>query len=302
MVLITRTPRPRPHAFHVRGWAIALCGDLILIAAALFAVSSACAQPEAAPPTVLITGSNRGIGLEFARQYAALGWRVIATVRDPDEADALRAIQARHPSVVIERLDVTDQAQVDALAAKYREQPIDVLLNNAGLLTGMERQSLETIDFALFERLAAVNSVGPMRVSRAFLPNVLASRQKIIVALSSAASSHGMINMPSPLYAYRASKAALNMLMHILATDLADRGVRVALLNPGLVDTRGVMALKEGDPVPEEFRNAMPAIRSGQLVLITPEESVRNMLQRIRELTPEQSGSFLNYDGRVLPW
>jgi NAD(P)-dependent dehydrogenase (short-subunit alcohol dehydrogenase family) len=166
----------------------------------------------------------------------------------------------------------------------------------------MDRQSLDTLDFEVFDREFAVNSLGPMRVSRAFLPNVLASQQKIILALSSAASSHGMIKMPSPLYAYRASKAALNMLMHILATDLAGRGVRVAVLNPGLVDTRGVMALKPGDPVPEEFRNAMPAIRSGQLVLITPEESVRGMMQRIRELTPEQSGSFINYDGRILPW
>jgi NAD(P)-dependent dehydrogenase (short-subunit alcohol dehydrogenase family) len=268
---------------------VALCGALALLAAA--------AQAE---PTVLITGANRGIGLEFARQFAALDWRVIATVRDPAAAADLRAIKAR--ALTIERMDVTDQAQVDALAAKYRGQPIDVLLNNAGLLTAMDRQSLDTLDFEVFDREFAVNSLGPMRVSRAFLPNVLASQQKIILALSSAASSHGMIKMPSPLYAYRASKAALNMLMHILATDLAGRGVRVAVLNPGLVDTRGVMALKPGDPVPEEFRNAMPAIRSGQLVLITPEESVRGMMQRIRELTPEQSGSFINYDGRILPW
>ena len=232
-------------------------------------------QSAAAAPTVLITGSNRGIGLEFARQFAELGWRVIATIRNPEDADELKAIRARHPALVIERMDVTDQVQVDALAARYRGQPIDVLLNNAALLTGMDRQTLETLDFEVFERTLAVNSLGPMRVSRAFLPNVLASQQKMIVTLSSAASSHGLVRVPSPLYAYRASKAALNMLMHILALDLADRGVRVALLNPGLVDTRGVMALKPGDPVPEEFKNLMPAIRSGQLVLITPEESVR---------------------------
>ena len=269
---MTRPHTPRRHACHARGRAIALCGALALIAATLLVAPPARAQLAGTEPTVLITGSNRGIGLEFARQFAALDWRVIATVRIPEEAGELKAIKNRHPALVIERLDVTDQAQVDALAAKYRGQPIDVLLNNAGLLAGMERQSLETLDFALFEQELAVNSLGPMRVSRAFLPNVLASQQKMIVALSSAASTHGQIRMPSSLYAYRASKAALNMLMHILATDLANRGVRVALLNPGLVDTRGVMALKPGDPVPEEFRNLMPAIRSGKLVLITPAE------------------------------
>jgi NAD(P)-dependent dehydrogenase (short-subunit alcohol dehydrogenase family) len=273
----------------------------MIIAAPLLA-SMARAQAVGAAPTVLITGANRGIGLEFVRQFAALEWRIIATARNPDAAEELKALRARYPAVTIERMDITDQGQVDAVAARYRGQPIDVLVNNAGLLTGMDRQSLETLDFEVFEQELGVNSMGPMRVSRAFLPNVLIGRQKTIVALSSAASSHGMIRMPSPLYAYRASKAALNMLMHIMATDLADEGVRVAILNPGLVDTRGVMALKPGDPVPEEFKNAMPAIRSGQLVLITPEESVRGMIQRIRELTPEQSGSFLNYDGRVLPW
>ncbi len=279
------------------GWRLA-----VVLGTAVLLASASQAEPAATPPTVLITGSNRGIGLEFARQYAALGWRVIATTRNPEDADELRALRERYPALVLERMDVTDQAQVDALAAKYRGQLIDVLLNNAGLLTGMERQTLETLDFDLFEQEVAVNAMGPMRVTRAFLPNVLAGQQKIIVALSSAASSHGMIRMPSPLYAYRASKAALNMLMHIMATDLASRGVRIALLNPGLVDTRGVMALKPGDPVPEEFKNLMPAIRSGQLVLITPEESVRGMIQRISELRPEQSGIFQSYDGKIVPW
>ncbi len=273
---------------------------LALLALIAPAVAPARAATEA--PTVLITGANRGIGLEFVRQYVGLGWQVIATARNPEAATELRAIRARNPGLAIERLDITVQAQVDALAARYRDRPIDVLINNAALLADIANQSLETLDFQLFERTLAVNSIGAMRVTRAFLPNVLASGDKIVVTLSSAAASHGLLQLPAPLYPYRASKAALNMLMHVLALDLANRGVRVALLNPGLVDTRGIMALREDDPVPEEFRALMPAIRSGQLVLITPEESVRGMIQRIRELTPEQSGQLIDYDGQPLPW
>lgn len=253
-------------------------------------------------PSVLITGANRGIGLEFTRQFSELGWQVIATARNPQAATELRAIRSRHPGLAIEQLDITSQDQVDALAGRYRGRPIDVLINNAALLADIENQSLETLDFELFERTLAVNALGAMRVTRAFLPSVLASREKMVVTLSSAAASHGLLRLPAPLYAYRASKAALNMLMHVLALDLAERGVRVALLNPGLVDTRGVMALRDGEPVPEEFRALMPAIRSGQLVLISPEESVRGMIERIRTLTPEQSGLLINYDGQPLPW
>lgn len=254
--------------------------------------------------TIFITGASSGFGAACARLFAAGGMRLVLAARRIEPLLSLKEELDGTTEVHIIPLDVRDREAVQGAVAGLPERfsVIDVLLNNAGLLTGMAQQTLEHLDATVFEQEMAVNAMGPMRVTRAFLPNVLVSRQKIIVALSSAASSHGMIRMPSPLYAYRASKAALNMLMHIMATDLAGRGVRVALLNPGLVDTRGIMALKPGDPVPEEFRNAMPAIRSGQLVLITPEESVRGMLQRIGELTPEQSGIFMSYDGKVMPW
>jgi len=280
--------------------AVAALASLALLGLTTPATAAERAGTEA--PTVLITGANRGIGLEFARQFSTLGWQVVATARHPEAATELQAIRSRHPGLAIEQLDITSQDQVDALAGQYRGRPIDVLINNAALLADIENQALETLDFELFERTLAVNTLGAMRVTRAFLPSVLASREKMVVTLSSAAASHGLLRLPSPLYAYRASKAALNMLMHVLALDLADRGVRVALLNPGLVDTRGIMALREGDPVPEEFRALMPAIRSGQLVLISPEESVRGMIERIRALTPKQSGLLINYDGQPLPW
>jgi NAD(P)-dependent dehydrogenase (short-subunit alcohol dehydrogenase family) len=276
-----------------------------LFLAALLALPAAvlhATETAVAPPTVLITGSNRGIGLEFARQYAARGWTVVATTRQPDEASALQELAAKRPNVRIERLDITSDADVAALASKYRGQPIDLLINNAALLERLDRQLLGKLDYELFSRSFAVNTIGPMRVTEALLGNVMASGQKKIVTLSSAAGSNGMLRSPANLYPYRASKAALNLLMHNLALDVAARGIIVGLINPGLVDTRGVLALKPGEAPPEEFAALMPLIRAGKIQLITPQASVSAMLKLIDGLTPPQSGTFLNYDGQTLPW
>jgi len=256
----------------------------------------------ASPPTVLITGSNRGIGLEFSRQYAALDWRVIATCRDPDKAAELIKLQRRHPNLIIEQLDVTDNRQVAALAEKYREMPIDVLLNNAAYLGETEQQLFGQLDYEHFENILAVNVLGPLKVSEAFLQNVSDSRQKKIIALGSAAGSNGLLGPVPNLYAYRSSKAALHLAMHNLALDVADLGITVGLINPGLVDTRGILDLQPGDPVPEVFKPLLPLIESGQLELMRPTESVAAMVGLIGTLTPEKSGQFLNFDGSVLPW
>ena len=258
--------------------------------------------PGDAAPTVLITGSNRGIGLEFARQYADLGWRVIATCRSPAEADALKAIAATHPNVVIEKLDITDHAQVDELAERYSYLAIDLLLNNAALLSDRPKQAFGAMDYELFRQILEVNAIGTLKVTEAFTPHVLASSGKKIVTLGSAAGSIGMINPPPDFYAYRASKAALHLLMKNVALELADQGVLVGLINPGLVDTRGIMDIGPDDPVPEDFKAIVELIRSGALQISTPEQSVEQMIPLIENLTPEQSGVFLNADGQQLPW
>ncbi|MDH4023180.1 MAG: SDR family oxidoreductase [Gammaproteobacteria bacterium] len=273
-----------------------------LLLLVLLGSTTVTADEPALQPTVLITGANRGIGLEFTRQYAARGWTVIATTRRPGAATALKQLAANRPNVSIDQLDITSESQVAALAAKYRGRPIDLLINNAALLDGMDRQLLGKLDYELFNRTMAINATGPMRVSEAFLPNVAASGQKKIITLSSAAGSHGLLNPPANLYPYRASKAALNFLMHNLALDVAQRGIIVGLINPGLVDTRGVLNLKPGQSPPEEFAALMPLIRAGKIRLITPEESVTAMLELIDGLTPARSGVFLNYDGQTLPW
>ena len=255
-----------------------------------------------AAPTVLITGSNRGIGLEFARQYADLGWRVIATCRNPGEADDLRAVAEAHPNVVIERLDITDHAQVDALANRYSYLAVDVLLNNAALLSDRPKQAFGKIDYELFRQIVEVNTIGTLKVTEAFTPHVLSSNKKKIVTLGSAAGSIRMINPPPDFYAYRASKAALHLLMKNIALDLADQGVLVGLINPGLVDTRGFAEIGPDDPVPEDYKIVVEMIRSGALKLSTPEEAVGMIIPLIDGLTPQQSGVFLNADGQQLPW
>jgi NAD(P)-dependent dehydrogenase (short-subunit alcohol dehydrogenase family) len=274
-----------------------------VVLCSVLAVLPPLASAAEAPATVLITGSSRGIGLEFARQYAARGWRVIATCRNPPAARELQQIAAANPNVVVERMDITDGAEVAKLAAKYRGRPIDVLVNNAAHLGPRAQQEFGRLEWQLFDEAFDTNAVGPMRVTQAFVDNVATSRLKRIVTLSSAAGSiTALTAAPVQFHQYRASKAALNMLMHGVALDVAPRGIVVGLVNPGLVDTRGVLQLKPGDPVPDEFVPVMPLVRSGVLTLITPAESVSAMIRLIDGLTPEQSGRFLNYDGQPLPW
>lgn len=234
-------------------------------------------------PTVLITGSNRGLGLEFTRQYAALGWNVIATARRPDTAEDLKSIAAQRPNVRIEPLDVTNPDQIEALAAKLAGQPIDVLLNNAGTLGSIPGQFFGKLDYDEFTKVMHTNALGPLMLSEALIENVKASRQKKIVAISSLGGSFGRERRGLPgIYFYKASKSALNMLMRTLAQDLESDGVIILLLSPGTVDTGKL------------------GIKSPRLVDI--EVSIAGMIAVIETATPENSGTFINYAGEIQPW
>jgi len=259
-------------------------------------------SPEPEAGVVLITGTNRGIGLEFVRQYAAAGWEVIATCRNPDKAEGLQAIAAEYPQVVIERLDVTDAAGINALAIKYAEQPLDLLINNAALLGSRAAQSFAAQDYELALKQYEVNALGPLRVTQAFIGNVRQAGPGKVIILGSAAGSNGYLRPPADFYSYRASKAALHFLAHNLALEFAAENIMVGLINPGLVDTRGLMKLGPNDPVPEDYAQIVRLIRSGVITLITPEESVTKMRNLITKLGPEQSGIFINYDGKTMPW
>jgi NAD(P)-dependent dehydrogenase (short-subunit alcohol dehydrogenase family) len=277
---------------------------MFLLVALLCVVSSVAPASVYAeePPVVMITGSNRGIGLEFVRQYAEAGWTVIATCRSPAAADELNALAAQHANISIEQLDITSAEQVAALAKKRAGQPFKLLINNAALLGPRDVQVFEGQDYALAEQQYRVNALGPMRVSEAFVGNVRAGGPGKIISLGSAAGSNGYLQPPADFYSYRASKAALHFYMHNLALELADEGIVVGLINPGLVDTRGFADLGPDDPVPEDFKQIVKLIRAGAIELTTPAVAVAAMRELISGLTMEQSGVFLNFDGKAMPW
>jgi len=257
---------------------------------AIFVLGLLAATGQVAPtlaadgaPTVLVTGANRGIGLEFARQYAAKGWRVIATARDPAAAPELQALARASGTakVSVERLDVTDATEVTALAAKYRGQPIDVLINNAGL-TGDFRgrgQKLGSLDYAEGETMMAVNAFGPLRVSEAFYDNVRNSDQKKIVAITALLGVHSFnYGGFDGAYWYKVTKAAMNAGMANLAREAARDGVVVTLLTPGEVAVEKVL-----NPGPE---------------FIAPEVSIRGMIGVIDGLTLKDSAAIIRYNGK----
>lgn len=254
---------------------------LAALAIVLPAIGAAAAPGQ---PTVLITGANRGIGLELARQYAAKGWRVIATARDPAGAADLRELARADEDVLVEALDVTDHAGVAALAAKYRGQPVDLLLLNAakGPTPQGAVRSLATLDFDEATESFAVNAIGPMKVAQAFLDSVAASQRRLIVAVSSDSGSlEASVKMPI-LYHYKASKAALNMYMHTLSFETPRKGITVVMLHPGTVKTSPGLARIPG-------------------AVETPDAVVR-MLAVIDRLTPADNGRFVDYRGETMPW
>ncbi|MAF83095.1 MAG: SDR family oxidoreductase [Gammaproteobacteria bacterium] len=252
--------------------------------------STAWADLDPASPTVFITGANRGIGLEFVKQYAALGWNVIATARKPEKADQLQALTAAHEKVVIEQLDVTDFARIDELAAKYTEQTIDVLLSNAGLTPKYKSafKRVSGVDWDIARKSMEVNAIAPLKLAQAFMAAVVASGQKKIIIISSKSGSFELGPKMPMMYSYRASKAALNMYMHTLSFETPKKGVILTLLSPGQVNTMEDIERFKGIKIPNT---------------IETDESVVKMLKVIDGLTLEDNGKFLNYeDGTILPW
>lgn len=237
--------------------------------------------------TVLVTGANRGIGLELARNYAERGWTVIATARNPAGATELNEIAAGNPKVKVEKLDVTSQADVDALAAKYKGQPIDVLLNNAAWLGDPADQKFGSYDFDVLLGVMDTNVAGPLRMAQAFIDNVAASEQKKIVGITSVQGSLTLIRSASIQF-YNASKTALNMSLRALSAAVEDQGITIALISPGAVDT-DMMALALGGS-------------NFQMRLLTPAQSAEAVINVIDQYGFDMSGTFLSHEGAKLPW
>lgn len=225
-------------------------------------------------PSVLITGANRGIGLELARQYAADGWRVHACCRAPDDAAELAGIAG---DVSLHGLDVEDLASIDALATGLGDAAIDVLVNNAGLY-GPE-QSFGKVDLAAFDRVMAVNALGPLAMAERLIEHVARGDRKLIVCVSSLWGSMGA-NTWGGHYLYGPSKAALNMIVKSASVDLKDRGIAVVAMSPGWVRTD----------------------MGGANADLSPEESVASMRRVIAGLGIAGTGRFMSHDGRDAPW
>ena len=230
-------------------------------------------------PSVLITGANRGLGLEFTRQYGADGWRVSACCRSPAEATELAEIAARHPNdVSIHGMEVTDSVSVTTVAEALRNDAIDLLISNAGIL-GSRNWKLGKTDYDNWGETLAVNVLGATRVLEAFSDHVARSERKQMVTISSKLGSISLAKSTSNL-AYRTSKAAVNMAVKCVADALEGRGVICAAVSPGWVQTD----------------------MGGANADLTPQESVGNMRQLFETLGLESTGRFLNHDGSEIPW
>lgn len=251
-------------------------------------VAAMCWTVAADAATVLITGSNRGIGLELALQYADSGWEVIATSRTPVDDDDLQALARKYKNLRIEALDVSDHDQIDALAAKLAGTTIDVLMNNAGILGGEpDVQTIGNIDFQSMEQVYRTNAVGPMKMAEAFLDHVAASDQKKIAVITSGTASLTNVR-PSPfykaLYLYRMSKTAINMGYRAMSLELASRGISVGILAPGVVETRLLQQAGYGG------------------MGMTTADSVSGVIRNVENLGPETSGQYILHNGETVPW
>ena len=235
-------------------------------------------------PTVFITGSNRNIGLEFVKQFSENNWNVIATARNPEEAKELQTIAAEQDNVVIEQLDVTDHEQIESLAEKYTDQPIDILLSNAALTPRYKSafKKIKGVDFDIARSSFEINVLGPLKLIQSFMPNVEKSQGKKIIALSSKVGSFSERPKIPFMYSYSISKAALNSLLYSLSFESKRKNIVVVAISPGMVNTTPGMKLPGA---------------------IETEESVTKMMHVIDDLTMADNGHFIDYeDGRQLAW
>lgn len=236
------------------------------------AANDASARAAGDGTTVLITGANRGLGLEFARQFTEKGYTVIGTARSPGEAHELRDTGAR-----IVELDVADSASVRAMAEELKNTKIDILINNAGI-SGHGAGSFADLAIDKLDWTFQVNTLGPMRVAQALYDNLLMGAGKKILHVS---SIMGSIEMNSGgAYGYRMSKAALNMFNKTLSLELADKGFICVVLHPGWVQTD----------------------MGGEQAPLEPEESISGLIKVIEELDSDDNGRFYDYTGKELPW
>jgi NAD(P)-dependent dehydrogenase (short-subunit alcohol dehydrogenase family) len=225
-------------------------------------------------PTVLITGASRGIGLEFVRQYAAAGWKVLACCRKPGTATELNKVTG---DVTVFALDVDDDANIAGLARQLKSVPIDVLINNAGI-SRPEATTLGQVSSEVWLQVFRTNAIAPLKMAEAFLPHLEAGKEKKLIAITSRLGSIELNE--GGRYSYRSSKAALNSAWKSLAGDTAGKGMICVVFHPGWVQTD----------------------MGGKAAPVTPKQSVAGMAKLISGFGKKDNGTFRNYDGESLPW
>jgi NAD(P)-dependent dehydrogenase (short-subunit alcohol dehydrogenase family) len=230
-------------------------------------------------PTALVTGANRGLGLEFCSQYAEAGWQIIACCRNPKTADKLSDLDQRHSNLRILSLNVEKFSEIDDLSSQLADENIDVLINNAGVYGDETDHSFGKLDFQKWSETLTINTQAPVKMAEAFLPQVKRSEKKLIVAISSLMGSIAD-NSGGGSILYRSSKAALNAAMKSLAIDLKEQGVGILIFHPGWVRTD----------------------MGGPNGLIDVEESIEGMRGVIAEFRMSLTGDFVKYDGMPMPW
>lgn len=230
--------------------------------------------------TALITGANRGIGLEFVRQYAADGWRVFACCRNPAAAETLNHLTAHYPDQVsIHALDVSNHPQIEQLARTLSGQPVDLLINNAGIYPPEQGDAFGITDYAAWAHTFEVNTMAPLKMTEAFIQHISQSQLKTIITITSKMGSIAD-NRGGGSYIYRSSKSAVNIVMKSLSIDLNSHQITTVLLHPGWVKTD----------------------MGGPDALIPAEQSVTGMRRVISGLKLEDSGKFYAFDGQIVPW
>ncbi|GKS70363.1 NAD(P)-dependent dehydrogenase, short-chain alcohol dehydrogenase family [Nitrosomonas sp. PY1] len=231
-------------------------------------------------PTVLVTGANRGIGLEFVRQYAQDGWHVIACCRNPTTATKLHYLNGQFPQYLkVYALNMIDLAQIEQLSETLSTEAIDLLINNAGVYSSEHGDAFGATDYAAWQYVFQVNSMAPLKMAEAFIQQIARSELKTIVTITSKMGSIAD-NRGGGSYIYRASKAAVNVVMKSLSIDLGVQQIKAVLLHPGWVKTD----------------------MGGANALISVEQSVTGMRDVIRNLTLQDSGKFYGFDGKIVPW
>jgi NAD(P)-dependent dehydrogenase (short-subunit alcohol dehydrogenase family) len=228
--------------------------------------------------TVFITGSNRGLGLEFTKQLSKKNYAVFGCCRNIQSATDLMKLTKRFPYIKIFQGDINNNLDLEAIAEEIGQQPIDILINNAGI-SGNNNETLESLSEDNFLEVFKTNTIAPLRVIKCLYKNILAGQEKKIVNISSGMGSISQ-NTSGGFYTYRSSKAALNALIKALAIDLQKEGIKMLLLHPGWVKT-------------DMGTNQAP---------LTPEQSIEGMLQVIESYIGNEPAPFLNYKGETIPW